>query len=92
MEMPMPPMGAPAMGGAGAPPAGGGPDMRMILVEMLGQARNVAEQQGLDFDELVAESANASPEGGPMPPPPPPMEGMGPKSGAMGPGPAPSPF
>lgn len=92
MEMPMPPAGGPpdmAGPGAGGPPGGGAPDIHGMLVEMLGQARRLADDNGLDFDALVQEAAaSGGAEGGPMPPPPPPMGRMGPQSGAMGPGPS----
>jgi hypothetical protein len=67
-NMPPPPPGA--GGPPGSPEAPGGGDVVTKLKEVIVQLRAVAEENGVDFDAIVASTKGAA--GKPMGPPPPP--------------------
>src|SRR5258708_15557599 len=79
----MPPgAGSPAMPQVGGGPPPGGPrsapppgkdTIVKVLTDVLGQARTVAEQNGIDFQSIVDQTQGANgpcPAGGRLPPPP----------------------
>lgn len=55
--------------------AGGRPDARSMLIDILTKAKNMAEQNGIDFEEVVQEVLQGG-KSSPMPPAPP-MPPMG---------------
>jgi len=71
------PQAGPPMGGAPAGPGGGSPgggqgrpdpeEVRQMLLQIIGEARKVAQENGIDFNSLVA-SPEQSAGSVPLPP------------------------
>ena len=72
------PQAGPPMGGSPAGPGGGSPgggqggqpspeEVRQMLTQIIGEARKLAQQYGIDFNSLVASPEQSA---GSVPPPP----------------------
>ena len=71
------PQAGPPMGGSPAGPGGGQgrPDpeeVRQMLLQIIGEARKVAQENGIDFESLIRQGSSPS-EAVPLPPRPSPL-------------------